>query len=278
MMKTKLPPPVSVSPKRKLPVLDAETVKKTVLEKCAPADFKTYGKGKNKVYILPEAAKELEGMIYFGQARAVNHYEQQYQGLGYLFEDAEGRVTAVITHFLYIYSASRGELFASVCKGDTTILDLLDNERTIYNRFESDFNDYDGTGRYVINPFLKYGKSIVVLNGHTHPGLTCFFSGPDRASSYACEDFPAITMVCDPITKDYKAMAGFDEDTEVIVFSYASENNTSREDNGTADKIKEIFEGLCKIKGIKGKLKLARGNGNKLNLSLSFGYKPDKKE
>ncbi len=274
MTNKKIPPPEITSPKRRLPTLDADTITNTISEKCAPSKYKVYGNGKHNVFILPEATQELENMICFGKPRPVNKYEQQYQGLGYLFRDPDGRVNAVITHFIYIYSASRGELFAKICGKDSSMLDVLENERNIYRRFESEFNDYDGTGKYEINPFLEYGNSIVTTNGHTHPRLGCFFSTPDKISSYACDDFPAVTMVCDPINCDIKAMVGFDEDTKVTVFSYTYNEET----DGTVSKIKEIFDTLCNVKGISGKLKLGRGKGDKFSLSLKFGYKPPKNE
>ena len=274
MSNQRIPLPELIPTKHTLPVLDADTVSNTILKKCGPCNKKVYGNGIHNVFVLPEAYAELENMICFGKARSVNKYEQQYQGLGYLFQDPDGRVNAVITHFIYVYSVSRGELFAKVCEKDTSMLDVLKNERDIYRKFEAEFNDYDGTGKYEINPFLEYGNSRLVLNGHTHPRLGCFFSGPDRISSYATDGFPAVTMVCDPIKEDIKVMVGFDEDTKVTVFSYADE----KENNDTVSKIKELFETLCNIKGMKGKLRLGCGKGEKFTLSLNFTCKPEKSE
>lgn len=277
MTKRTLPPPESTTVKRSLPVLSAKEIKAAVLEKCAPSEERVYGNGKHNVFILPEAAAEHNNIVCFGKQRPVNHYEQQYQGLGYLFTDPDGNVNAVITHFIHIYSACRGKVFAEVCGKDSSMLDILKSEREIYNKFEAEFNDYDGTGKYEINPFLNYGKSIVMTNAHTHPGLTCFFSPPDKASSYACDGFPAVTLVCDPINEDIKAMVGFDEDTKVTVFNYATQNESGVLDD-VAEKLKALFESLCGINGVKGKMKCSRGKGSKLDLSFSFGYKPEGKK
>ena len=129
MSNQRLPLPELVPTKRILPVLDAGTISNTILKKCGPCNKKVYGDGIHNVFVLPEAYAELENIICFGKPRPVNKYEQQYQGLGYLFKDPDGRVNAVITHFIYVYSVSRGELFAKVCEKDTSMLDVLKNER-----------------------------------------------------------------------------------------------------------------------------------------------------
>ncbi|MEN6595121.1 MAG: hypothetical protein ABFC31_09305 [Clostridiaceae bacterium] len=228
-MKANMPPPLPAvhrqTEPRRFPVCSAQDAANRIHKRCAPCECTVYGEGKHTVILLPEAWSELSGMICFGKRRAVNYYEQQYQGMGHFYVSETGKLNIIISHVLYIYSADRGRTHAAVIRGaDTSFLDLLASERAIYNQFEAQFNR-DEAGRE-LDPFLREGASEVVLFGHTHPDLGVFFSGPDRNSSYAAMNFPAVTFVCDPIRKQMKAMVGIEEaDARVLVFSYAYGKN-----------------------------------------------------
>lgn len=203
----------------KIPALSLKKIVQIIQHECTPAFCEGYGNGTNTIVILPEAWDELSQMIYFGKRRAVNSYEQHYQGMGHFFMDPSNQsITVVVSHFLYIYSANRGPTFAKVISGaEDTMLDRLANERDIYNKLELQCNE-DENG-YKVDPFLPYGSSEVVLFGHTHPAISCFFSETDRHSNYATPTCPICSFVCDPIGKDMKAMIGMDElPAKVAVF------------------------------------------------------------
>ena len=215
-----LPPRERNGEKREFPRAERGQLLSRIRAGCRGVVFGAYGGGASSVIILPEAWEELRRMICFGQRAAVNCYEQQYQGMGHVFAD-EGRTHVVVSHFLYIYSASRSPVHASVVETerDGVMLDRLAAEREIYCRFEKRCNLMpDGRQK---DPFLADGESETVLFGHTHPDLGCFFSPPDRRSGYATAAFPAVTFVCDPIRCDMKAMVGIhEEDAAVIVAAW----------------------------------------------------------
>lgn len=174
---------------------------------CAPCDAEQYGKGVHTLWFLPEAGVELEHVTGFGRKRARNAYELTYLGLGHRFVEDGGKIQTVVTRVLPIYSASRGPTHAQVVsEGNDAMLDILERERQIQNELEKTYNT-DENG-FAIDPFLEYGPSEVVLFGHTHPDLGCFFSPTDHRSNYSTPSVPMVTFVCDPIRKDMKAMVG----------------------------------------------------------------------
>ncbi len=200
-----------------LQVLPFKSILSLIKDRCAPFEFESYGEGKSYVYFLPEASIELDHAVCFGKRRAVNFYEQHYEGLGHKFVDEYGNTHIIVSRVLYIYSVSRGPTHAKVVsEGNDAMLDVLEKERAIQNKFETQFNK-DENG-YEIDPFLKYGPTEVVLFGHTHPDLGCFFSSTDHNSNYSTPTSPIATFVCDPIRKDMKAMVGIQcESAKVIV-------------------------------------------------------------
>ena len=106
--------------------------------------------------------------------------------------------------------------------GETTALDLVGYYREEYLEKEAEFNT-DENGN-MIDPFLTgAGPSEYVLEGHTHPNLHVFFSGPDRESGKArAASDPICIFVCDPIRKEMLGAIGRNmEPTEVIVYSKA---------------------------------------------------------
>ncbi len=204
---------------RKFPGLSKDEAMEIIHDKCPAINTDHYGYGTDKVIFLPNATNKLLSIVDWGMKTPNNRYEQIYQGMGHIFVNDDHRVM-IISHILYIYAAERTPVSASIYK-DTfdSIMERIEYERDIYIRNEKSCNSA-GKGK-VFDPFIKYGPSEVVMYGHTHPGLGCFFSGPDRRSGFACEDLPAVTFVLDPIDKDMKAMTGVEErDAEVIVCSY----------------------------------------------------------
>ena len=195
----------------------AGMVPSAIQANCAPFDIDTYGEGHHVLYIVPEAYREFSEYVKYGKKRPCNVYEQQYIGLGHNFIDTNRRIQSVVTKIIPIYSASRGPCHANaISENNDAMLDILDNERKIQNQLEAELNiDEDG---YTIDPFLEYGPSKVILFGHTHPELSCFFSSVDHRSNYSTPTFPIVTFVCDPIQKDMKAMVGINcESMKIIV-------------------------------------------------------------
>lgn len=200
-----------------LPRVAAGMIPGVIREQCAPFDPETYGTGAHTLYILPEAAAELTNWVQYGKRRAANVHEQQFLGLGHSFVDSDNAIQTVVTRIIPIFSASRGPTHARVVSdGNDAMLDILENERKLQNRLESQLNT-DENG-HTIDPFLSYGPSAVVLFGHTHPDLGCFFSRVDHQSNYSSPSTPMVTFVCDPIRRDMKAMVGTDcADMKIVV-------------------------------------------------------------
>lgn len=193
--------------KMSLPEVSAERIAATIKEKCAPFKCDLYGEGKHTLHIIPAACDELDAYVKYGKKHPSNVCEQQLVGMGHSFMDSNGGIQTVVTRIIPVCSASRGPTHAKVVsEGNDAMLDVLENERKLQNQLESTYNT-DENG-YTIDPFLGNGPSEVNLFGHTHPGLTCFFSSVDHGSNYSTPSKPIVTFVCDPILKDMKAMVG----------------------------------------------------------------------
>lgn len=213
-----LPTSGKMLPPKKLsvPEIPPKMVFTTIKSSCAPFEVETYGKGDHALYFLPEANSELAHIVQFGKRRASNAYEQQFIGLGHAFVDTDGILQIVVTRIIPIVSASRGPTHAKVAsEGNDSMLEVLENERKIQNDLEGKFNSDDNG--YTIDPFLDFGPSTVVLFGHTHPDLGCFFSAVDHRSNYSTPTVPIVTFVCDPIRKEMQAMVGSDCQAMTIV-------------------------------------------------------------
>lgn len=196
----------------------ARMVPNTIQRGCAPFECDCYGSGYHVLYILPEPAMELDQLVRFGKKRASNVYEQLFIGMGHRFVDENKKLLTVVTRILPICSPSRGPTHArAITQDNDTSLECLRQEQKIQNQLEGQYNrDEEG---HLLDPFLdEYGPSEVVLYGHTHPNLGCFFSATDHRSNYSTPALPMVCFVCDPIRKDMKAMVGVDgEDMKVIV-------------------------------------------------------------
>ncbi len=176
----------------------------------------------NKVIILPEAGKELNMIVSYGRRSPMNMLEQKFIGLGHIFESGDGHHIIVVNHFIEIHTTNRTSFGAGNIgpNGETTAPDLLSYYREEYLEKEAEFNT-DENGN-MIDPFLTgAGPSEYVLEGHTHPDLHVFFSGPDRESGKArAASNPICIFVCDPIRKEMLGAIGRNMDpAEVIVYS-----------------------------------------------------------
>ena len=179
----------------------------------------------NKVIILPEAKRELDVMLSYGRRSPMNRLEQKYIGMGHVFESGDGHHIIIVKHFIEIHTTNRTPVGATNIgpNGESGALALLNYYREEYLEKEAEFNE-DENG-YLIDPFMKTaGPSEFVLEGHTHPDIGVFFSGPDTVSGKARAAMgPIAIFVCDPIRKQMLAAVGRNmEPAEVIVFSRSS--------------------------------------------------------
>ena len=209
---------------KQYPCLDLKTVTDTIANKCGDIVVKErHGEGKNKVIILPEAFRELEVMISYGRRSPMNVNEQKYVGYGHTIIDEKGSVIIVVSHFIEILTKNRNPVGASNLgpNGEPNPgLDFLEYHREEFLRGEVKYNT-DAYG-CTVDPFLKFcGSSEYVLEGHTHPDIGVFFSGPDRISgaARAAKD-PVCIFVCDPIRKQMLGNIGKTfASAEVIVYT-----------------------------------------------------------
>ena len=179
----------------------------------------------NKVIILPEAEKELKVIVSYGRRSPMNMLEQKFIGLGHIFESGEGHHIIVVSHFIEIHTTNRTSVGARNIgpNGETVALDLVSYYREEFQETEAEFNT-DENG-FMVDPFIKHaGPSEFVLEGHTHPNLGVFYSGPDRESGKArAAAGPICIFVCDPIRKEMLGSIGYDmAPAEVIVYSKVS--------------------------------------------------------
>jgi len=202
-----------------------DDIMKHITQKCGNTMLDRYGarnesENNDVVIFLPIATKELETMVYWGDTHPINRYEQIFEGIGHIFMDGNRRID-VISHLLYIYAAERTPVSACISNGTyNSVISRIEYEIGIYNKNELSCNvRKDGT---VYDPFINADDlSRPVLYGHTHPGLGCFFSPPDRVSGFASPSLPAVTFVTDPIRRDMKAGVGIElRDAQILVYSY----------------------------------------------------------
>lgn len=202
--------------------MSANEIRAKIQEQCGETHASEYGEDPCNLFILPEAAEELKSIVYYGKRRAVNCYEQQFQGMGYFFYDSD-IINVVVNHFLYIYPAKRTEISSAIVVGDENIsmYDCLERERDIYEKLAAKFNVQDDGS--LLDPFISQGKMQAVVFGHTHPNLGCFFSTVDLANTGASAEFPSCSLVVDPIQEDMKAIVGVDNiSAKVTVYEYVN--------------------------------------------------------
>lgn len=263
-------------------------VSSTIVSRCAPFDREYYGEGFHMLHFLPEATSDLYHCVQYGKKRASNVHEQQFIGLGHDFIDDNHRIHMVVTRIIPIFSASRGPTHAKVIsEGKDAMLDVLENERNIQNQLEAEYNvDEDG---YTIDPFLQYGPSKVVLFGHTHPDLGCFFSSVDHRSNYSTPSTPIVTFVCDPIRKDMKAMVGIGCDSMKIIVCHPKSATAGRASQNTPGprvfSIDDLWQRVSAVSnlllvqtGVKGNFDCYRDWRGRIHMFFKITYTPPKKQ
>lgn len=153
----------------------------------------------------------------------MNNLEQKYAGYGHHLTDGNGNIITIVKHFIEIQTMNRTAVGASNLgpNGEHNPgLDFLEYHREQFLKNESKFNT-DVFGAQV-DPFMTYcGPSEFVLEGHTHPDLGVFFSGPDKTSGAArAASSPTAIFVCDPVRRQCLAAVGKDfARAEVIMYS-----------------------------------------------------------
>lgn len=229
------PLPTMKRGKVKFPQASLREIVDRIRKDCAPSAIETFGAGRHSVSILPSAMLELIQLVHYGRWSPMNVYEQQFVGLCHIFED-HGRLNYAVTHFIPVYSLDRGRTHSTVsANGNNAALKYVNMDEEIYHEFESKHNR-DEKG-YKVDPWADYERTVRAFQGHTHPGLGCFFSPTDRNSNYSAVNFPAVTFVCDPIRKTMKAMVGMNgEEAKVIAFMpYASNDKKTARRRETVD-------------------------------------------
>lgn len=209
--------------RRTYPVCSLQKAVDTVRNKCGAGITEKHGKGRNKVLILPEAARELEVMVSYGRRSPMNASEQKFAGYGHFLRDETGNMITVVSHFIEIQTMNRNAVGASNLgpNGEQNPgLDFLAYHREEFQKAEAKYNTdaFDCQ----VDPFLKLcGASEFVLEGHTHPDLGVFYSGTDRESGAArAASAPVCIFVCDPVRKKMLGSIGKDfAAAEILVFS-----------------------------------------------------------
>ena len=215
-----LPPrqPREAKPRRTMSV---KNIYGLIDSKCGPISVSEHhGKGRNKVFFLPEAARELCQIVSYGRRSPMNRLEQKFAGFGHFLTTDAGDDCIVVSHFIQIHTTNRSTISANNlgANGGSDSLNLLEYYREEYLENERECNT-DAQGRCV-DPFLELcGPSEFVLEGHTHPNLGVFWSRADRTSGSArAAVSPVCIFVCDPIRREMLGCTGKDfRPAEVIV-------------------------------------------------------------
>lgn len=205
------------------PGMTFEEVINTIEKECGRSfAVKSYGRGKHKVIILPEAVSELRVMVSFGRRSPKNLKEQKYNGYGHFLDGGDGNVIIVVAHFIEVFTMNRSAVHASNLGpgGESNPgLDFLEYYREEFLSSEKDCNE--DAGGYKADPFLDIcGSSEFVLEGHTHPDLGVFWSPQDRKTGSArAASSPVCIFVCDPVRREILGSVGKEfEEAEVILY------------------------------------------------------------
>lgn len=279
-MREKIVPPIPVQqPQRrgmKLAELSCGQAFERIRTGCLPVEQESFGTGRHRVILLPDATDELKSLVHYGRPHAASLMEQQFQGMGHAFQK-DGSLTVVISHVLHQYSASRapGHVAAVERPEDIAMAKCLAMERELYQKYERRCNCVDGKQR---DPFLDCGSSKLILFGHTHPDLGAFFSTEDHDVHRATENFPAVSLVCDPIRREWKAMVGVDHEPAVVtLFSYASDRDVAEEYEeqvGWLRRLARAFADGIHEEGVRGRYRVRCGRDRKLRVRLRMTVDP----
>ena len=225
-MTNSTPMPMRRPPQQKTyPVCSLQKAMDIIQGECGDVYIRErHGKGANKVIFLPEATSELDMILSYKRRSPMNVNEQKFQGYGPIFLlDNEGHTLTIVAHFIEVPTKNRSKTSAGNLglNGEKNPgLDILEYKREEYLKGEYDYNT-DAYG-FQANPFLTIaGPSVFNLEGHTHPDLPVFFSGPDKESGAArAASSPICIFVCDPINGTMLAAVGSNfAKAEVIVYS-----------------------------------------------------------
>lgn len=219
-VKTSAVPPRPARPPRRFPVMSFDEVRRMIHAQCAPSAVRTFGRGRHRVAILPEAYERLKHIVCYGRKSPSNILEQKYIGLGHFLVDEAGNVIVVVTHFIEIMTMNRSATHASNFGPNGEYnpgMDFLAYYRDEYIAGEQEYNT-DDCG-CTVDPFLCVcGASEFVMEGHTHPNIGTFFSSTDRERGSArAGRLPVCVFVCDPIRRSMLAAVGRDLETAQIV-------------------------------------------------------------
>jgi len=217
-----LPPKRRTAPKEYI-TMNFDQVLEIIDKKCgSPSVSERYGKGEDKVLILAEAKDELDAMISFGRRSPMNMKEQKYLGYGHIMRSHSGAYIFIVKHFIQIHTKNRARMAASNLGPNGEYnpgLDFLEYYREELIQYEFQYNT-DSYG-FEVDPFLNIcGHSQYIVEGHTHPDLSAFFSNTDMVSGRGrMASGPVCIFVCDPVRKEIVASVRKDFlNAEVIVF------------------------------------------------------------
>lgn len=275
-----LPPRREHTP-RTYPVLSAQKIAEIIESKCGNVRVaESHGKGRNKVFFLPEAYQEYKMIVSHGRRSPMNHNEKKFIGLGHFLMGEENTVNIVVAHFIEVLTTNRSTVSAS-CLGPngeaSPGLDFLEYHREEFLRHEKQYNQ-DACG-CMVDPFLKLcGSSECVLDGHTHPNLGVFFSGPDKANGAArAASAPVCIFVCDPVRSEMLGCVGREFDSaEIIAYDRTTQTAArpeEHEENRTRDYISELMhfaDGCLRIPGITGTVKSRTRMDGKVRLKIDL--------
>lgn len=263
---------------REYPSLSLSKITETIEDNCGDIVVRErHGEGRNKVIILPEAFRELEVMISYGRRSPMNVNEQKYVGYGHIMDD-RGHVIIVVSHFIQIETMNRNPVGASNLGPNGEYnpgLDFLEYHRDEFLKNEAKCNT-DAYGA-TVDPFLsRCGPSEYVLEGHTHPDLGVFFSGPDRTSGAArAANAPISIFVCDPIRKQMLGCIGKNFDAaEVIVYtrkeSVSDVPVSEKKLRPPVNELVSFAEQCLRITGYHGSIDVRKKRNNKLLLKMKM--------
>ena len=236
------------------PVLESGKIAEIISEKCSCAPHcDTFGNGKHTVFLLPEAAGVLESMISYGRRSPMNVKEQKFIGLGHFFDGGDDSVNIVVSHFIQVFTTNRTSVSAGNLGPDGEYnpgLDFLEYYRNEYLEYEKKCNT-DAFGKQV-DPFLDYGTSEFVLEGHTHPDLGVFWSSTDKESGRArAGKKPVCIFVCDPVRKQMLGCVGSGfENAKVVVCKRQQTVNNIPEGNEKAPDSEKVQDSSIKDENI----------------------------